>query len=426
MKSLTITGGKPLSGIITPLPNKNSILPLICAAVLTTKPVTFHNVPKSSAVRTLVKIFRHLGGKVSYLSDNRLRLNGENINKYTIPADLAQKERSSLMFLGPLLARFGKAKVEDAGGCTLGNRPVDTLINGLKELGAKTSKNDIYNLQSKKLKGKRIWQLEASVTGTENLILAAVFANGTTEIYNAACEPHVQDLCNFLNSIGAKITGIGTNLIIIEGVKELTKGEWTVIPDHIDIGGLIVAAAITGGELRIKNAIPTYMEHILMFYKKLNLKYKIDGEDIIIPAKQKLIAKPNLKGQTDNIKAQPWPTGFPADLIPQVLVLSMMAEGTMNIMNNMYETQLLFVSELQKMKANVTLADPTKAITFGPSKLKGATVTAPLIIQCAHAMALAAFAAKGTTKINNTQSINRRFPDFVEKMKSLGAQIKEN
>jgi len=425
MTTYKITGGNPISGTITPIPNKNAILPLICAAILTTEPITFSNVPKISSVRTLLRMFRKIGGKVAYLKGNKIRLDGSTINTTDLPADLAMKERSSIMFLGPLLARFGSANVADAGGCTLGNRPVDTLINGLKELGAKTDPNNIYKLEAKQLKGTRVWQLAASVTGTENLILASVLAKGTTEIYNAACEPHVQDLCNFLNSIGAKISGIGTNLLIIKGVEKLTGGEWSVIADHLDIGGLIVAAAITGGELTIKDAIPKHMEHILMFYKKLNLKYEIQGEDIYIPTKQKLKALTNLKGDIDKITAQPWPTGFPVDLLPQTLILAIMAEGSINILNNMYETQLLFVDELKKLQAKVTLSNSMHAITFGPSKLVGTQLKAPTIIRSAYALALAAFAAEGETILTNADTIRRGYPNFVEIMRSLGGNIEE-
>lgn len=331
------------------------------------------------------------------------------------------------MFLAPLLARFGQAEVDDAMGCKLGNRPVDTLISGLIEMGAQTDDSNIYKLSTKGLKGnKTIWQLEASVTGTENLVLAAVLAEGETTIYNAACEPHVQDLCNFLNSIGAKIKGIGTNNLVVQGVNELKEGEWEIIPDHIDIGGLIVAAAITGGNLRIKNAIPQHMQQILKYYEKINLNYRIEGEDIIIPSEQKLECKPNLKGNMDKIPAYPWPVGFPVDLIPQVLVLAAKAPGNIRIMQNMYESQFLFVYELIKLGANVELGDTTKAITFGPSKFKSGFVVAPSIIQGAHSLILAALAAKGTTTIENTQPLNRRYPELIDSLQSLGARITTN
>ena len=331
------------------------------------------------------------------------------------------------MFLGPLLLRFGKAELGDVGGCKLGNRPIDTLIQGLDDLGAEVDPDNIYNLTAPDgLKGNpNIWQLEASVTGTESLIMTAVKAEGTTVIYNAAGEPHVQDLCNFLVSAGAKIEGIGTNKVTIEGVSELKSTEWSIIPDHIDIGGLIVAAAITGGELTIKDAIPHHMQQILMFYEKINLSYEIRGEDIYIPADQELECIPNMSGNIDKINSQVWPTGFPADLIPQALVLAASASGNMRIMNTMYETGLTFVDDLMRMGGKVILADPTKAITFGPSDWKGYSLSAPNILQCAHAVGLAAFAARGQTRIRNADIISRRYPDFVEVYKGLGADIWE-
>lgn len=421
-----INGGKPLSGTITPMPNKNSVLPLICAAALSDEDIILKNVPKSSSARTLLKIFKSVGGKVSYLKSGSVKLNGSTINSPVIPEELARLERSSLMFLAPLLSRLGSAELGGNGGCELGTRPVDTLIQGLTALGAKIDKNNIYHLTTKELRGNsNIWQLEASVTGTENLVIAATLAKGTTVIYNAASEPHVQELCLFLNSLGAKISGIGTNRLEVDGVESLSGGEWTIWPDHIDVGGMIVAALITGGKVTIKDAMPHNMEHILMFFKKLNAHVEIEGDDIIVPANQELMAKPNLKEDTDNIRAQPWPTGFPADLIPQVLVLATKAKGSIIIMNNMYETQLGFVDDLKSMKANVILTDPHRAITFGPSELKGVILSSPDVLQSAHALALAGFAAKGQTKILNADIIARRYPDFVEVMQSLGGDITE-
>lgn len=252
MSTIKIQGGYPLKGTVTPMPNKNSILKLIPAAILLDEPVVFHNVPKSTSVRILLQIFKQLGGKVAYLKDNSIKLDGRPMRSSAIDEDLAMKERSSFMFLGPLLSRFSKASIRDGGGCKLGNRPLDTMFQGMSILGVEIDKADGYKLSTKGLKGKEVWQLEASVTGTENLILAAVKAKGTTIIYNAACEPHTQDLCNFLVSVGAKIQGVGSNRLIIEGVESLSGGEWTVINDHIDIGGLMVTAAVTNGELLIK------------------------------------------------------------------------------------------------------------------------------------------------------------------------------
>lgn len=426
MSTFIIEGGHPLKGTAKPMPNKNSVLALIPAAILADAPVTFHNVPKSSSVRTLLQIFRLLGGKVAYLKNGSVRLNSSAIKKYSIPKDLASKERSSNMFLAPLLSRLGKAEMSDMGGCRLGNRPVDTLIHGLIQLGAEVDSENIFSLETAGLTGNPdIWQIEASVTGTESLVLAAVKAKGRTVIYNAAAEPHVQDLCNFLVSIGARIDGIGTNRLEIEGVSSLGGGEWSVIPDHIDIGGLIVAAAITGGDLLIKDAIPHHMKQILQYFDKLSLNYSIQGEDIHVPPDQDLRCKPNMKGDMDKIIAVAWPMGFPADLIPQAVVLASMAKGNIRILNNMYETQLVFVEDFIKMNAKVVLADPSRVITFGPSELKGANLSAPPVLQSAHALAIAALAAKGTTKILNADIISRRYPDFVDTFISLGGSVRE-
>lgn len=423
MSQLIINGGKPLNGVIKPAPNKNSILKLIPATILCDSPVVIHNVPMSSSVLVFIDVYKALGGKVEFLSPGTVKFDPTTINSYIIPEELADKERATFVFLGPLLSRFGKAEISDPGGCKLGNRPLDTLFQGLLELGVKIDKSNGYKLSTKGLKGKdMIWLMEASVTGTENLILAAVKASGKTRIYNAACEPHTQDLCNFLVSMGAKIQGIGSNLLTIEGVESLKGGEWTVIPDHIDIGGWIVAAAVTNGEILIKNAIPEHMTQILKYFAKIGLQVEIRGNDIFVPKNQKLKCARNVRGDIDKIPDQPWP-GFPVDLIPQILLLAIEAEGSIKVLSNMYETQLFFVEELQRMGASVIMSHPHQVITFGPAKLRGAKVTAPSILQCAHALVLAGLAATGTTTILNADSIFRRYPDIVKNLQSLGADI---
>lgn len=425
MSSFKIQGGIPLKGEVTPSGNKNSILKLIPACILADEPVTLHNVPKSSSVRVLLRIFKSLGGKVAYLKGSSVKLDSSSVNKYIIPDDLASKERASFMFLGPLLSRFGKGELACAGGCKLGNRPLDTMFQGLAAQGVKIDAKDGYKMSTKGLVGnENIWLIEASVTGTENLVLAAVRAKGKTVIYNAACEPHTQDFCKFLVSIGAKIEGIGTNRLTIFGVEKLGGGEWTVIPDHIDIGGLIVAAAITGGEVLIKNAIPHHMRQILNYFAKINLNVEIRGEDIFIPKGQELICKKNVKGNIDKIQDQPWP-GFPVDLIPQAVILAACAKGSIRVYGVMYETQLNFVEELLKMKADLVLANPHEVVTSGPSELEGATVEAPKILQGAHALLLAALVAKGTTVIKNADIIFRRYPDLTERLNKLGARIEK-
>lgn len=427
MSKLIVEGGHPITGTIRPVGNKNSILPLICAAVLTDESVTFHNVPKTSSVRIMLRIFQKLGGKVSYLKGNSVKICAKDIKTSIIDKDLAKKERAALMFLGPLLARFGQAEVGEAGGCKLGNRPVDTLFQGLLSMGAIMDEKNIYKFSTKGLKGNPyICQLEASVVGTENLILTSVLAKGTTVIFNAACEPHVQDLCNFLNSIGAQIEGIGSNRLTITGVEKLSGGEWEVISDHIDIGGLIITAAITGGELTIEHAIPQHMAQILNYMAKVSLNVKIDGDKIIVPKNQELVCKLNIKGDIDKIYDAPLPVGVPMDLIPQFIILAASAAGNIKVHSFFYETQLLgLYEELLKMRAKILLADTKTILTFGPSKFKGTNVNAPGIIQCAHAVLMAGMAAEGVTTINNADIVSRRFPEIVQTLRKLGAKIEK-
>jgi len=425
MSNLVIRGGARLKGEVTAQPNKNSVLKLIPATILCNDKVTITNVPRSSSVQVLLEIYESIGGKVEFLNENTICLDPRSINKTSIPDDLALKERSSLVFLGPLLARFGVASVRDSGGCKLGHRPLDTMFQGLRMLGAVIDKSKGYTakLENKKLKGNFIWQLEASVTGTENLIMAAVLAEGTTTIYNAACEPHTQDLCNFLNSVGASISGIGTNKLVIHGVDELKGGSWEVISDHIDIGGLIVATLITGGELTIHKAIPHHMHQILNFIAKFNCSVEIKGDSIYVPPDQQLVCLKNFKGDIDKVNDQPWP-GFPADLLPQMLILAMCSEGQMRIYSYMYEIQLVeLVSQLNKMRANIFFSSPNLVVTLGKSNLIGGKVYTPSILQAAHALVLSGMVAKGDTEIVNSDILFRRFPKIVSDLQSLGVEI---
>ena len=423
MSKLIINGGKPLSGTIKPVANKNSIIKLIPATILADGPVTLHNVPMSSAVKIFIDVFKQLGGTVEYVRPGTIIFDSSTVNSYKIDEALAEKERATFVFLGPLLSKFKNAEIVDPGGCKLGNRPLDTHFQGLKGLGVQIDKDTGYKLFTDGLKGSDIWLLEASVTATENLVLAAVKASGTTTIYNAACEPHTQDLCNFLVSIGARIEGIGSNKLTIQGVESLSGGEWTVISDHIDIGGLIVGAAITGGELVITDAIPEHMTQILNYFAKCNVQVEIRGTSIFVPGNQKLECRSNVRGDLDKIYDQPWPM-FPVDLIPQALILASCSEGNMLVGSRMYESQLFFVEELLKLKGTMVLADPHRVVVLGKSHYKGATVTSPSIIQCAHAIVLAGLAAEGTTTILNADSIFRRFPEIVKTLQSLGADVR--
>jgi len=424
MANIIIEGGKPLKGEITPIGNKNSILKLIPATILCEDKVKISNVPSSSSVNTLIEIYRSLGGKITWVNKNTIELDSRQINKYKIDDNLATQERSSFLFLGPLLAKFGKAYIKEGGGCRLGNRPLDAMFKGLEKLGIEIDSKDGYSLKTKKngIQGNFIWMLEASVTGTENIILSTVVSKGTTIIYNAACEPHTQDLCNFLNSVGAKIDGVGTNRLIIQGVEKLNGGEWSVIPDHIDIGGLIVAGAITNGHLIIKNAIPNHMTQIINNYEKFNVKIEIENNSIIVKPNT-LISKRNIKGDIDKIYDQPWP-GFPVDLIPQAVILAASSENQMRVYSNMYEVQLIeLYAELFKMNANLMMVNPNLILSLGKSNLKGTKLNSTSVLQSTHALILAGLVAKGKTIIQNADIIFRRFPDLIQSYQKLGASI---
>lgn len=425
MHTYRITGGTPLSGTVEPITNKNSILKLIPAALLTNQPVTLHKVPKTTDVRVLLTLMKQLGAKVHYFNDgSSVRITAEKINSTLIPPEISQKARATLMFLGPLYGRFGEAGIGETGGCKLGNRPVDTHFTNFEKLGAKvTYTKGGYSIKGKTKNDLLIWQDEAGVTPTENLILATVVGNRTITIYNAACEPHTQDLCQMLTQMGAQIDGIGSNLLVIHGVGELHGVEYTPIAEHLDVGTYIAAAAITGGEITIQNAIPQHMTQILAMYARLGVQVELRGPDIFVPADQKLVAAQDIRGNLNKIDAQPWPA-FPADLLPIAAVMACHAEGSILLHNKIYENAMAaLVSELIKMKARIILADTRQAITLGKSQLKGARLQAPDIIQAAVALFIAALAAEGTTTLENAESIERRYPNITQNYRALGAKI---
>ncbi len=424
MKRYKITGGTPLSGTVTPITNKNSILALIPATLLTSEPVILHNIPKTSDVRIMLRVLKVLGAKVHYFNQGQsIKVTAENINQTSIPADLSQKARATLLFLGSLYSRFRETGIGETGGCKLGTRPVDTHFVNFEKLGASVAyKNGGYFIKEQTQKDVFIWQEEAGVTPTENVILASVLGKRHVTIYNAASEPHTQDLCNMLVQMGANITGIGSNKIEIDGVERLHGVEYTPIVEHLDVGTYIAAAAITGGEITIKNAIPEHMTQILAMYERLNVRVDINDDEIHVPANQELIAKPNIRGGLNKIDAQPWP-GFPADLLPIAVVLATHAQGSILLHNKLYESAMFFVNELIKMKAKILLADTRQVVTLGKSELKAAHIFPPSIIQATVALFLAALSAKGTSIIENVEIMERRYPDIKSSYEKLGAKI---
>lgn len=427
MATYKIVGGNPLNGVIDPVPNKNSILKLIPAALLTDEPVIIHNVPLSSDVRTMLKIVKQLGGKVSYLDGgNTVKIVAAGLNTYEIDPELSQKVKASVMFMGPLLIRFKKAYMPIPGGCKLGTRPLDAFIDNMVQMGAKYVREKGYFIEADNLKAQRIWSWFPSVTGTENSILLAVLTKGVTEIYNAASEPHTQDLCNMLNAMGAKISGIGSNKLIIEGVEKLHGTEWSVIPDHLDIGAYIAAAAMTKGEITINNAIVEHMDIFLQFFEKIGVKVKVNNDGTItVPAKQKLECELTVRGDIFDVKTFAWPF-LPPDFVHVAVVAALKAKGSMIFHNSFYEYGFFFIEELAKMKAKVIMADPHRIITFGPTEFKAAKIIAPNIIQATMALFLAALSAEGTTILEDTEdSLMRRYPDLLVNFQKLGANIEK-
>jgi len=426
MSSYKIVGGKPLHGSVKPTPNKNSILKLIPAALLTDEPVIIHNVPNSTDVRLMLKLVKQLGGDVTYKDQGgTVVISGKGLNTYEMDPELSQKAKASVMFMAPLLLKFKKAYMPIPGGCKLGTRPLDAFIDNMVQMGASFKRERGYFLEADKLKATKVWSWFPSVTGTENLAMLASLTEGTTEIYNAASEPHTQDLCNMLNAMGAKISGIGSNKLMIEGVKKLHGVEWTVIPDHLDIGAYISAAIMTNGDITIENAIPEHMNMILQMFEKLGVKVEINGDSIHVPANQDLKCALTVRGDILDIKFMAWPF-VPPDFVHVAIVTALKAKGSLIFVNPFYEYGFFFIEELLKMKAKVIMADPTRLITFGPTKFMAAKVFAPNIIQATMALFLAALSADGTTILDDRDdSLLRRYPDLIEKYKSLGADVEK-
>lgn len=423
MSSYKVTGGKPLKGTITPLGNKNAALPIIAASILTAEKVFLRNVPNISDVRIQINILKKLGASVKYnRKDNTLEVKASKLKTTKLEKEDVLKTRGSILFLGPLVGRTGKATLWSTGGCNLGKRPVDSYFQAIEKLGAKVDMRDqSFVVNATKLRGARIWQGEKAVTGTENLIMAAVLAKGRTEIINAASEPHVQDLCNFLNKMGAKIQGIGSDRLIIEGVEMLYGTDHEISSDFMEVGTFIAAAAVTGGELRIEKAMPEHMDMILQEYKKFNIQTKWDGKTLIVPANQKLITETYMDGSMNKLECLPWP-GFPPDLLQFAIVIATQSKGRILIHDKLYEGRLFYTQELNSMGADIFLSDPHRIIVNGPTSLRGRVLKSP-DIRAGMSLLIAALAAKGDSIIERGEIIERGYANIEERFRSIGANI---
>jgi UDP-N-acetylglucosamine 1-carboxyvinyltransferase len=423
MESFIIEGKAPLKGVVTPSGNKNAAFPLISAALLTDKPVTLHNLPSIGDVCTMLNIVEDLGVEVTRHDAHNVTLRAGALRTTTPDPARFAKIRGALVLMGSLLAREGEVRLAQPGGDQIGRRRVDTHIQALQALGAKFQYNGNFILAADRLRGQDILLDEASVTATENAILAAVLAEGVTIIRNAASEPHVQDLCHMLNQMGAHIQGISSNTLTIEGVKALDGVEFTLGPDYLEIGSFIALSAVTEGEILIKNAAPEHLRMTLMVYERLGIIPEIRGQDLFLPDHQLMVVMPDIGDAIPKIDDAPWPA-FPADMMSVTLVAATQATGTVLFHEKMYESRLYFVDRLISMGARIVLCDPHRALVQGPSMLRGDRqgISSP-DIRAGIAMLVAALCAEGQTVMHNIGQIDRGYENIEGKLLELGAKI---
>ncbi|WP_296149366.1 UDP-N-acetylglucosamine 1-carboxyvinyltransferase [uncultured Flavobacterium sp.] len=432
METFKIEGGVPLKGEITPQGAKNEALQILCAVLLTPEKVTINNIPDIIDVNKLITLLKNLGVKIEKIGKGSYTFQSDEVNMAYLESEAFKKEgsslRGSIMIVGPLLARFGKGYIPKPGGDKIGRRRLDTHFEGFISLGAsfRYNKEDhFYGVEADKLQGTTMLLDEASVTGTANIVMAAVLAEGKTSIYNAACEPYLQQLCKMLNSMGAKITGVGSNLLEIEGVASLGGCTHTILPDMIEIGSWIGLAAMTRSEITIKNVSWENLGVIPGTFRKLGITLEKRGDDIFIPAHTDGYEIQNyIDGSILTISDAPWP-GFTPDLLSIVLVVATQARGSVLIHQKMFESRLFFVDKLIDMGAKIILCDPHRAVVIGhdfKSQLKATTMSSP-DIRAGISLLIAALSAKGVSKIQNIEQIHRGYENIEERLKALGAVI---
>ncbi len=419
-----VQGGQRLAGDIRPSGNKNAALPIICAALLTEHPVLLENVPRIRDVETLVELVQSTGAMLEWTGANTLSIHAKTVRAADLDPQLCRKIRASILLAGPLLARCGQIKLPPPGGDVIGRRRVDTHFLALERLGVMFDLDDSFHLTTPALRGADVFLDEPSVTGTENALMAAVAASGTTILRNAASEPHVQDLCHFLVALGAEIEGIGTNRVTINGGRPLGSATHRIGPDHIEVGSFIGLAAVTGSEIRIVDAGVEHLRSTLMGFSRLGVSCIIDGPDIVVPAEQSKQIRTDLGGHVSKLEDQPWPA-FPADTMSIALVTATQCTGMILIHEKMFESRLFFVDKLIGMGARIVLCDPHRALVAGPSRLRGGTVESP-DIRAGMAMLIAALCAEGQSTINNVAQIERGYERIDDRLRQLGALITTN
>ncbi len=417
-----VEGGRRLSGSIRPSGNKNAALPIVAATLLTDQPVTLTNVPRIRDIETLVELVRTTGATAEWTERNTLRVHAKHVSASSLDPVMCARIRASILLAAPMLARCGRVELSPPGGDVIGRRRLDTHFLALEELGAKHVFTDRIVFTTQGLRGADVFLDEPSVTGTENALMAAVAATGTTILRNAACEPHVQDLCHFLVAMGARIEGIGTNVVTIHGGATLGSATHAIGPDHIEVGSFIGLAAVTRSELRIERAGVEHLRSVRMGFDRLGIRTVVDGDDLIVPADQSLEIQSDLGGHVPKLEDQPWPA-FPADVMSIAIVAATQCSGIILMHEKMFESRMFFVDKLVGMGARIVLCDPHRALVAGPSELRAATVESP-DIRAGMAMLIAALCAKGESTINNVGQIDRGYERIDERLNALGANIR--
>ncbi|HET6795640.1 MAG TPA: UDP-N-acetylglucosamine 1-carboxyvinyltransferase [Gemmatimonadales bacterium] len=416
-----VQGGRPLRGTVRPAGNKNAALPILAATLLADGPVELDNIPRIRDVETMLALLVDLGATADWTGTNTVRVDTRSARPKPLDPGLCAKIRASILLAGPLLARFGSVTLPPPGGDVIGRRRVDTHFLALEHLGAAVMVGDRYELETKGLKGDDIFLDEPSVTGTENALMAAVMAKGRTLLRNAACEPHVQDLARALVSMGAEISGIGSNIYTVEGGKSLKGTSYSIGPDHIEIGSFIGLAAVTNGDVTIEPVRSEDLRSTLLGFERLGIRPRIEGTRLSIAPGQERRIRPDLGGHVPKLEDGPWPA-FPADVMSTTIVSATQCSGMLLVFEKMFESRLFFVDKLISMGARIVLCDPHRAVISGPSPLKGGTVESP-DIRAGMAMLLAALAAEGRSTIHNVGQIERGYERIDERLRALGAEI---
>ena len=421
MEKFLIEGGIPLRGEVTPAGNKNAALPMLAATLLSEEPVILHNVPLIRDVKDMRKLLESMGADVQDLSETTWQITAKKLDPAELDMELSRRIRASILLAGPVTARCGELHLPPPGGDVIGRRRLDTHFLALEALGAEVGYDRILEFKANGLKGADILFDEASVTATENAVMAAVLAKGKTIIRNAASEPHVQELCHLLNTLGAKIDEIGSNTLHITGVERLHGGEFTIGPDYLEVISFVGAAVVTKGEIRIRNAGIKYLDMVAYVMKRLGVIWEVDGDDLLVSNNQALKVIPDYGDAIPEIKTNVWPA-FPTDLISIVITIATQAEGTVMFHDWMYNGRMYFTDKLVSMGAKIILCDPYRCIVQGPAKLYGEKVDSP-DIRAGMALLLAALAAEGKSTIRHISQIDRGYSNVEEKFRALGAKI---